>query len=525
VIGVCSSVPGLSAEARLFDELAERPPAAAEVPAPPLTVSVWDALWHRIILPLRPKSWRYTAAFLAVGVVLAAAPWHLLRHPFGARAAAAAPGWRAAPRDWVAVAAAVESPAGFRPFEPVLEEVTGAAPLTWHRVAFHPAPRGSAGEVGSYSSRRIDLYGTAPYDRKDHTYMCPEARVCGEVDLCRGGEGPGRTDWLRGRNVARWVHEQGHYYEGFPRGWLRDPERQWVSETAATALVFAFAEHLGRDLSPVLAANLLLAQLVPVEGNTRFELSPSSRRDVLRALDDLPEDDAVIERLAAASVLILRSSGFASFRDVWRYAHERPAAEVAGRIRRHAARLAEGFQLTVDLALQLHGQRPPHLSSASPPPLPDPTALGPLVGLSREECLELWYQHHVITLCGRGRSARVDVTTVESHRLVARMATQARDFCLLTVNPAGAPGTAVVHEDGQTSLRATTAMADPCACRSVATPLPGPAGARVLGPAVAGLQALVQRALADVDATGGVLERAYARDAVARLAAGLPAQP
>jgi hypothetical protein len=426
------------------------------------------------------------------------------------------------PRDWVATAAAVEAPAGFRPFEPVLEEVTGAPPLTWHRVAFHAAARGTAGEVGSYSARRIDLYGPAPYDRRDHTYMCPEARVCGEVDLCRGGEGPSRTDWLRGRNVARWVHEQGHFYEGFPRGWPRDSERQWVSETAATALVFAFAEHLGRDLSPELAANLLLVELVPVEGNTRFELSGSARRDILRTLDDLPEDDAVIERVAAAAVLILRASGLGSFREVWRYAHERPPAEVARRVRRHAARLAEGFQLTVDLALELRGARPPHLSSAQAPPLVTPDALGPLVGLSREECLELWYQHHVITLCGRGRSARVDLTTVASPRLVARMAVEPRDFCLVTVGPPGQPGTALVHEAGQTSLRATTAMPAPCACRSAETPLPGAEGDRALGPAVAGVQALLQRALADVDASGGALERAYARDAVARLAGALP---
>ena len=520
-------MPALPARARAYDadSDSEQRPEAADAPPPKLTVSPIDALWHRVILPLRPRSWRWAAAFLVVGLALSVAPWHQLRHPFGARAAAATPGWRAAPRDWVAVAAAVESPAGFRPFEPVLEEVTGAAPLTWHRVEFHSTARGSAGEVASYSGRRIDLYGTAPYDRKDHTYMCPEARVCGEVDLCRSGEGPARTDWLRGRNVARWVHEQGHFYEGFPRGWLRDPERQWVSETAATALVFAFAEHLGRDLSPALAANLLLVQLVPVEGNTRFELSPAARRDILRDLDDIPQDDAVIERLGAAAVLILRASGLASFRDVWRYTHERSAAEVARRVRRHAARLAAGFQLTVDLALELQGRRPPHLSSPETPPLPDPAALGPLVGLSREECLELWYQHHVITVCGRGRSARVDVTTVESRRLVARIATEARDFCLLTIGPPGQPGTALLHEDGQTSLRATTAMAAPCACRSVETPLPGAAGARALGQATARLQALAQQALADVEENGGVLERAYAREAVARVAAALPATP
>jgi hypothetical protein len=518
-------VPGFPAEARLVEEAADRTFEVADVATPQLTFSPIDALWQRVILPLRPRSWRYTAVLLTVGVALAVAPWHLLRHPLGARAAAAPPGWREAPRDWVAAAAAIEAPAGFRPFEPVLEEVAGAAPLTWHRVTFHAAARGSAGEVGSYSSRRIDLYGTAPYDRRDHTYMCPETRVCREVDLCRSGEEPGRTDWLRGRNVARWVHEQGHFYEGFPRGWLRDKERQWLSETAATALVFAFAEHLGHEISPALAANLLLAQLVPVEGNTRFELSGTSRRDLLRLLDDLPEDDAVIERLAAAAVLILRASGLATFRDVWRYAHERPPAEVARRIRRHAARLTEGFEATVDLALQLQGRRPPHLSTAQAPTVVDPEALGPLVGLSREECLELWYQHHVVTICGRGRSARVDVATVESRRLLARMAVESRDFCLLAVGPAGPPGTALVHEDGQTSLRATTSMAAPCACRSEETPLPGAAGARALGPAVAGLQAIAQRALADLEATGGALERAYARDAVARLARALPATP
>jgi hypothetical protein len=509
----------------VVEAVAERSFEITDAPAPPLTFSPVEALWRRLILPLRPRSWRYATVLLTVGVALAVAPWHLLRHPLGARAAAAPAGWREAPRDWVAAAAAVEAPAGFRPFEPVLEEVTGAAPLTWHRVTFHSAARGSAGEVGSYSSRRIDLYGTAPYDRRDHTYMCPETRVCGEVDLCRGGEGPGRTDWLRGRNVARWVHEQGHFYEGFPRGWLRDKERQWVSETAATALVFAFAEHLGRDFSPALAANLLLTQLVPVEGNTRFELSGSSRRDLVRLLDDLPEDDAVIERLAAAAVLILRASGLPSFRAVWRYAHERPPAEVARRVRRHAARLAAGFDATVDLALELQGRRPPHLSTAQAPAVVDAAALGPLVGLAREECLELWYQHHVITICGRGRSARVDVATVADRRLLARMAVESRDFCLLALGPAGPPGTALVYEDGQTTLRATTAMAAPCACRSAATPLPGAAGARALGPAVAGLQALAQRALADLDATGGALEKAYAQEAVARLARAFPAQP
>jgi hypothetical protein len=517
-------VSGLPAEARVVDDVAEVTFEATDARAPRLTCSPIEALWRRLILPLRPRSWRYTAVLAVVGTALAAAPWHLCRHPVGARAASAATDWRARPRDWVAAAAAVEAPAGFRPFEPVLEEVAGAAPLTWHRVAFHAAARGSAGEVGSYSARRIDLYGTAPYDRRDHTYMCPEARVCGEVDLCRGDEGPGSNDWLRGRNVARWVHEQGHFYEGFPRGWLRDPERQWVSETAAAALVFAFAEHLGRDLSPELAANLLLGQLVPVEGSTRFALSGTVRRDLMRGLDDLPEDDAAIERLAAAAVLVLRASGLGSFREVWRYAHERPPAEVARRVRRYAARLAEGFQLTLDLALELKGRRLP-LATAAAPALPDPDALGPLVGLSREECLELWYQDHVITLCGRGRDARVDVRTVAERRLVGRMAVQARDFCLLALDPARQPGVALVHEDGQTALRTTSATTAPCACRSAETPLPGAAGARALGPALAELQALAQRALADVDTTGGVLEREYARAAIARLAGALPATP
>jgi hypothetical protein len=517
-------VAAFPAEARVIEAVAEQTFDVADTRALRLGYSPIEALWQRLILPLRPRSWRYTTMFAVVGIVLALAPWHLLRYPVGARASSAPAGWRSLPRDWVAVAAAVESPAGFRPFEPVLEEVTGAAPLTWHRVTFHPVARGTAGEVGSYAGRRIDLYGTAPYDRRDHTYICPEARVCGEVDLCRGDEGAASTDWLRGRNVARWVHEQGHFYEGFPRG-LRNRERQWVSETAATALVFAFAEHLGPDLSPALAANLLLGQLVTVQGNTRFELGGAVRRDLMRALDDLPEDDAGIERLAAASVLVLRASGLATFRDVWRFTHDRSAAEVARRIRRHAARLGEGFQLTVDQALQLRGHRPPHLSTAEAPAVPDAGALGPLVGLSREECLELWYEHHVITMCGRGRSARLDVSTARERRLVGRMAVQARDFCLLTQGPAGQPGTALVHEDGQTALRATTATTAPCACRSDETPLPGAAGARALGPAVAGLQALAQRALEDVEENGGVLERAYAREALARLAAALPATP
>src|SRR5512143_3196410 len=139
-----ADVPGLPAEARVIEGVAERTFEVADTAAPRLTFSPIEALWQRLILPLRPRSWRYTASLAVLGTVLSMAPWHLLRHPLGARAASAPSGWQAIPRDWVATAAAVEAPAGFRPFEPVLEEVAGAAPLTWHRVTFHAVPRGTA---------------------------------------------------------------------------------------------------------------------------------------------------------------------------------------------------------------------------------------------------------------------------------------------------------------------------------------------------------------------------------------------
>jgi hypothetical protein len=474
------------------------------------------------MLPLRPRSWRYSAALLVVGTLLAATPWHRLRHPLGARAVAVDPGWRAVPCDWLALAHAIEKPSDFRPFEPVLEEVTGTPPLTHQRIAFHASPRGSVGEVGSYTPRRIDFYGTAPYDRQDHAYICPEVRVCGGLDLCRGTAGPTRTDWLRGRNVARWVHEQGHYYEGFPRGWLRTAERQLVSETAATALVFAFAEHLARDLSPALAANLLLSQLVPVEGTTHFELSPRARREILGALDDLPDDDAAIERLAAAAVLVLRGSGIGSFREVWQFAHEHAPADVARRIRRHVDKLEVGFQLTVDAALAAQGGRPPRLSSDRFPPVVDPATLGPLQTLNREECLELWYRQHVLSFCGRGRSARVDLRTIDPPALVWRVATEGRDFCLVTADRAEEPARAFVFEEGEASLWATSAIATPCVCRAERTTLPRDDGARDIGRAVGHLQALVQRGLADVANAGGPFESRFAEDIAARLAAATP---
>jgi len=478
--------------------------------------------WHRLMLPLRPRSWRLAVVLLVAAGLLGAVPWHRLRHPLGVAAHPPDPGWRAGPRNWLALAHAVEKPSDFRPFEPVLEEVTGRPPLTHHAVAFHVAPRGRSGEVGSYTPRRIDLYGTAPYDRQDHAYMCPEVRVCGGVDLCRDSGGPTRTDWLRGRNVARWVHEQGHYYEGYPRGWLRTAERQLVSETAATALVFAFAEHLARDLSAPLAANLFLGQLVPVEGNTRFELSPRARREIRGALDDLPEDDAAIERVAAAAVLILRGSGIGSFREVWRFAHEHPAAEVAGRIRRHGHRLEEGFQLTVDAALAAGGGRPPRVSSNLRPGVLDPAALGPLRVLNREECLELWYARHVLSFCGHGRSARVDLRTIDPPVLVLRLATEGRDLCLLAENRAEGPGEALVFEEHETALFTTAAITTPCVCRADRTALRGEDGARALGEALTRLQAVIQRGLEDVAEAGGPFERVFAEEVVTRLAAELP---
>jgi hypothetical protein len=472
------------------------------------------------MLPLRPRSWRYAILVMGAGALTAAAPWHALRYPLGAAAEAPEAGWRAAPRDWVALAHAVEQPADFRPFEPILEELTGAPPLSHHAITFHPRPRGSAGEVGSYSGRHIDLYGAAPFDRQDHAYRCPDARVCGELDLCRGVDDPGGTGWIRGRNVARWVHEQGHYYEGYPRSFFRTTERQWVSETAAVALVFAFAEHLGRDLSPALAAHLLLSQLVPVEGNTHFELSPASRREVLALLDDLPDDDAAIERAAAAAALILRASGLPSFGAVWRFAHERPPAEVAERVRRSAGRLTAGFDLAVGLALALGTEREPGCSSARPPEAVDAAALGPLRRLERAECLELHYERHVVSFCAPGgRGARVDVTAAGSRAVLARLGAEERDFCLVSSDGAAPP---LVVEGGEASVWQTVALASPCLCRAAAAPLPPAEATRAVGEALGRLQPLVQRALADVDAAGSALERDFALRVVARLAATLP---
>ncbi|HEY3351692.1 MAG TPA: hypothetical protein VGQ83_00455 [Polyangia bacterium] len=502
----------------MIEATAEHLCSAAEDGAAPLR----DRRRFRFMLPLRPRSWRYAAAMLGVGAIFAATPWHALRYPLGSAAAAPEPGWREAPRDWVALAHAVAQPADFRPFEPLLEEVAGAPPLTHHAIEFHPMPRGRAGEVGSYASRHIDLYGAAPFDRQDHSYRCAEVRVCGGLDLCRGLDEPTPTDWIRGRNVARWVHEQGHYYEGYPRSWFRTVERQWVSETAAIALVFAFAEHLGQDASPVLAANLLLSQLVPVEGNTHFELSPRSRREVLELLEDTPDDDASIERLAAAAVLVLRASGLGSFREVWRFAHERTPAEVAQRVRAYAPRLGAGFQLTVDLALALTGEPLPGSSLPPPPAAVDPAALGSLVRLGRDECVEAWYEGHVVSFCAPGHGARVEVATLAPRRVVARLGAEGGELCLVAADPAERPGAALVYQGGEASLHVTTAMTSPCACRSVDTPLRGAAGTRAVGTAAATLQAVAQHALGDIERAGSALERDFALRVVARLAAALP---
>jgi len=256
----------------------------------------------------------------------------------------------------------------------------------------------------------------------------------------------------------------------------------------AIALVFAFAEHMGKEKSPELGRNMLITQLVPVAGSVRFEIPPSRQRDLTRAFDDLPDHDEAIERLAAAAVLVLRASGLPSFGDVWRWLLVQREGTVLARVRRHAHRLAEGYRMAVDAALAMGLPTLPAMSPAKVPEAPKVEDLGHFIGVAREPCLEVWYTRHVVALCGSrcAGNARVEIRDTRSGRIRARAVVEREQQSLLVVEDSPTPVWAFVSEEGRRELRQTLAAKAPCMCRSHVEFLTGDVGRTAF------LQALVR---------------------------------
>ncbi len=439
-------------------------------------------------------------------------PWQLLREPWGLRAAPPEPGWSSASRDWLALAAAIANPEDLRPFEPMLEELTGEAPLGWQSVVMGPR---SATMSGQYSAWHIELLGAEDPARRELRYACPELPACGGMELCAGREAQPRVGALKGRLLATWIHEQGHHLGRVLWRWPHaGPERRWLEQVEAEALVFAFAEHVGRHYSQPLAAHLLAQRLRPVTDPT-MHLKPEARE---RLASRLPWPDPDEKGGWVAAVLALRASGLPDFASVWRFVHAGPAAQVLRRIRESVGRVDEGHRQAIQELFRLEGGAAAGTPGDFVAALPEPEELGEPEMLPRGECLELRYPRYSVSFCDDGMDARIDFAEHEGARQLLRLSTNWLRSCLVVQgrDPAGQDGWLVV-EGRRAALRSISAIESPCLCASDERLLSFEEAVRRLDELGPRLDALLALAVEHLRRFGEAGDRRHAFDVVRRL--------
>ena len=256
---------------------------------------------------------------------------------------------RAGDRDWFGLASHIEQSSDFRPFEPILEELTGERPVPHTRVYFvdngdlHNICSENAG--GCFVDRFNEIFiGRQVYDSGLTQWNIFAAPVC---DMPEGESLSPRS------RFDVWLHEQGHHYDRY----LTDTRRgEWIDQTEAEAFDFYAAEHIARNYDRRLGLNLLGNKITEYGlsdwiyyPQTALEGSGVIFSRISRDFDQWAGD------LSDASVLLLFSHSRPTFGDVWYYIHTHEEEQVGREILESAENPEESMRVLSQRLLALSG--------------------------------------------------------------------------------------------------------------------------------------------------------------------------
>ncbi len=309
-------------------------------------------------------------------------------------------------RDWFSATQHITGPSRFAEWEPVLEEMTGKAPLASDRVAF--ADKATVRAV-------CGMEAGGCFDSGENRILIDSAASPGEVEghsprgllgisQCKSRDLPSMHKYPV---ILLWAHEQGHRYD---RGLGDSDEDRWVDQVEAVAFEYYFAEHVARLYDRRLGLELARVELSSYtpplvgESGARKEEDESSASREARAFSLMrtmayamtgktgPDDMA----FAHFSLFALIGSGFSSFGEAWDYINSSGNAAVASRIRANASKLVSGRERAEGFMTGMAGGRAERSVPVSE--LLHGVALGePSSALLSEGELEIRYPHFTAT--------------------------------------------------------------------------------------------------------------------------------
>lgn len=211
-------------------------------------------------------------------------------------------------------ATSITKASDFRPWEPILEEIAGAAPVSSDKVVFlsHKEMKQKHGALVAAGYDMVE-------DRilmHDPSLVLPVGwtkwQTKAMLHLCHLEHEDSPCQYPP---LYIWLHEQGHHYDRHPY-WIITKWGPLVAEAEADAFALYVAEHVAKNYDAVVGSTL-----------ARFI-----------QLGLHPQDD---QREALGS---LAASGFKSFGELWYFIYSNEPHVVFERIRSNKSRLDEGWQ-------------------------------------------------------------------------------------------------------------------------------------------------------------------------------------
>ncbi len=249
-------------------------------------------------------------------------------------------------RDWFAAASNIQKNSDFKPFEPILEEITGEKPVDAKAVQFisktgkdkcEERAGGCYNWVSDGIAIRDERYSAGKRGNLETTGYC---RLQHEEDL----DGDSR--------LMVWLHEQGHHYD---RHLGLSQLARWIDETEAEAFIFYAAEHIAKKYDARLGSSVIANRLLGA-GFENPEWAAGKAKELIGGAKGLDPDSTLLKDL---SVLVLLGSGLESFGDAWYYIHTHTEEQVAERVRNNVERIGEGILVAERILRGLSGSEIP----------------------------------------------------------------------------------------------------------------------------------------------------------------------
>jgi len=302
-------------------------------------------------------------AAAALAAAIGAAPACTATYPNTAAPKIAGAEKTAGAFDRTAITRSIVETSHLRNWEPILEEMTGMKPLasdSARLVAGEELRRACRGDVngcyrkktvlGIVLSRRIYINERLRLPGSDAAKTWMSARCTPRDD--KEQEGMAGTGAFPHRALLHtWVHEQGHRFD---KSLGTTGLERMIGEVEAVAFEYYFAEHMAKN-HDILFGMRMMADIVGAVLE-RWDLRQSVaalRKMDADTIDETAANDTVLHHY---SIFILRASGLASFREVWRYVHETPEKEVAQRIRENARLLEQSLEIAERTCGELKAQ-------------------------------------------------------------------------------------------------------------------------------------------------------------------------